>query len=81
MTLRERYAVGLEAMGWARDYDTRSSKYWVFYIVRAGKTPSKVYLGKSGAIRMGRTIGTSKPLSHVNRTKVLNRGDKAVPII
>ena len=81
MTLRERYAVGLEAMGWGRDYDAQSSKYWVFYIVRAGKTPSKVYLGKSGAIRMGRTIATSRPLSHAIKTKVLNRADRAVPII
>ena len=77
MILRERYAVGLEDMGYQRDLDARSSKYWVF--CNGGK--KKIYLGKAGALRMGYTVATSYPLSHHGKTRVLNRADRAVPII
>ena len=77
MTLRERYAVGLIDLGYRRDQNARSSKYWVF----GGSGSQQVYLGKSGAIRIGRTVATSRPLSPTSKTKVLNRADRAVPII
>lgn len=46
--LRERYARGLEKLGYAR-VEGRTERYWVFY--NGTCAPSWVFLGKAGAVR------------------------------
>lgn len=46
--LRERYARGLEKLGYKR-VEGRTNRYWVFH--NETGSPSWVFLGKAGAVR------------------------------
>ena len=62
-TIRDRYEAGLVAIGWSL-INGASSKYKTF--VKTGKD-RKVFLGKSGAVRIGKNSTNSIPVQ--DRTK------------
>ena len=55
---RERFAAGLKMNGWERDFTTRASRYWVF---THSQYDTRIYLGRSGAFRVGPTVVGSIP--------------------
>lgn len=66
-TLRDLHVRGLEAMGYKRDHNARSSKYLVF---SKGDKVKKVYVGKAGAVRAGKTIASSYSLSDSSKARL-----------
>lgn len=70
--LRERYAVGAEAMGFKR-IETRSERYWVYRKPDWGF----LFLGKAGAVRGGKTarVAMSFPLSPKTKEVMLSKAD------
>lgn len=65
-TLRDRYEEGLVKLGYTRQ-PSDSRKYWVF----TKDNYQKVFLGKSGAVRRGRNITSSIPLSDLGKKRLL----------
>lgn len=66
-TLRQRYAQGLKALGCAQ-LESKSSKYWKFehphrdnpqFIELTKGEPRFVFLGASGAVRVGKSASES----------------------
>lgn len=66
-TLREKYIEALKALGFAH-IPGHSRKYKVFSYQDGGKY---LYVGKSGALRMGHTIAGSVPCSDAYKAKLL----------
>ena len=64
MTIKERYEAGLKVFGWSVDPNGLSLKYKTFK--KAGKD-RKIFLGKSGAVRIGKNSTGSVPVQ--DRTK------------
>lgn len=60
MTQQATHATQLEAGGWTRDPGSRVTRYWVY---THPATQVKVFLGRAGAFRYGRTASTSIPAS------------------
>lgn len=67
-TLRDQYVEALEARGWKRQA-VRSHRYLVFSHHRWPS--SRVFVGKRGSLRMGRTHKESSPVSDDARRKML----------
>ena len=74
MTLREKYTKGILALGGCEV--KRTAKYIVF------KTPTFVssagalmYVGKSGAVRIGNNLQWSRPLSQRGKDKLISAGE------
>ena len=78
-TLQERYAAGLSAIGYTEDLQARSKKFRTF--IRPSKlypgTDEKVYLGKAGSVRYGKTVSNSMAMNDGNRRALLAKGDAA----
>ncbi len=55
-TLQDKYKAQLELVGFVCDFDARTDKYIVMV---SPYYPDKIYLGRFGAIRVGRTIAYS----------------------
>lgn len=55
-TLQDKYKARLEACGFRRDFNARTSKY---IVMEHPRYRGKIYLGRSGAIRVGQTVATS----------------------
>ena len=69
MKLQDKYRKGLEAMGY-RVTDTRSAKYVAMN--KPGLPRHKtLWLGRSGAVRVGRTVSGSVPISDASKARIL----------
>ncbi len=66
MTLRETVAKSLEALGEKR-VTAKTEKFWVY----TRSTGGFYFLGKNGAVRVGRTATDSIPLSEPVRRALL----------
>jgi hypothetical protein len=66
MTLQQRYQKGFEVLGFEVDSNNRSRKY--IKMVNAERT---YWLGKSGAVRFGRTSSDSQAASEYYKKKIL----------
>lgn len=72
MAQRDKYIAALIHHGWQRDTNSKSLKRVVF--VRPSHIPDgkKVYVGKSGSIRIGRNLAESRPLTDREKTALLD---------
>lgn len=57
-TLKEQFIAGLTARGWTVNTDARSTKF--VELTHPG-ADHKFYVGRSGALRRGNTVGSSIP--------------------
>ncbi len=71
ITLQQRFAQALEQRG-ERLVKT-TSKFWVYTLaaVTVDGKPAYLYLGKAGSLRIGRTIGDSRPIAASDKQKLL----------
>ncbi|MBX6324333.1 MAG: hypothetical protein IRY94_21180 [Rhodospirillaceae bacterium] len=68
-TLHDRLVAGLEVHGWRVVEDARSTKYTV--LTRDGGRGGFYYVGKAGALRVGRTVAESRPVPAALRARLL----------
>lgn len=71
-TIRERLEAGLMAEGWTRDFSARTGRYSVW---KRADDLTRMYVGRSGALRRGRTASGSFCVSDQGRARILARGD------
>jgi len=71
MTLQQRFAKALEGRGEKRVKTT--AKYWVYSLTGSTIDGHAVflYLGKSGSLRIGRTISESHPVAASGKQRLL----------
>ena len=71
-TLRERYEEGLITLGYTKDENAPTRKYIVYK--KEGR--QNIYLGKSGAVRVGRIVSATHPLNDRAKHRLLTVTDK-----
>jgi hypothetical protein len=72
--IRDKLFAGLEALGYQRDHSARTSKYVV--MARSDQPGVSYYIGWSGALRRGRTAGTSTPIMPKAKAAIIAAGEK-----
>ena len=72
-TLRERYVLGLEALGFERDRGTRVTKYLVY---RRPNGEGKLWFVGAQALRVGSASTLSRPVSKTTKEHVLTAPDR-----
>lgn len=70
MNLREQFRLALLARGYTEASDATSRNY---VILVSPKGERRVYLGKGGAVRVGRTIADSRPLGGAAKKILLEK--------
>lgn len=74
MTLREQYIKGIEAMGGKLVKHTH--KYAVYtHPLHTDPSPYYVYIGRSGGLRVGRTIASSVPVGDKGKAHIIKQGE------
>jgi len=79
-TLREKYIAGLLAFGCRPDPRARALRYETFLPPRnstAGRKGYKYFVGRT-ALRVGRTVATSRPVSDAGKAAIISRGENAI---
>lgn len=75
-TLQQRFISSLEAVGYTRVMNAKSRKYIVMH---RAQEPGFYYVGSSGALRVGRSVSESHPVSDGVKRELL--GASAVSVI
>lgn len=68
MTLRQQYIAALEKRGYVIDKDVKITKYIVMV---SPAVDNKVYIGRSGALRVGSTVANSRPVTNRAKQRLL----------
>ena len=72
MTLHDQYLKAFQLQGWTPIHDPRVSRYTV--LAKSG-SQNKLFLGSSGAVRIGRTRTTSVPMRDETKAKLLRQAE------
>ena len=68
LTLQDRYDIGLDVLGYKRDWRARTRKYHVWTY---NPSPVKIYTGRGGSVRMGLTVASSTPVTEEFKRKLI----------
>lgn len=69
-TIHDRLVTALLAQGERIVTDARTTKYTV--LTHKGGEAGFYYIGKAGALRTGRTVAASRPVTSTSRDRLLN---------
>ena len=75
VTMREKFITVLIKNGWKREKGERSSRYIVFNDPICG-TDRRMFVGRAGAVRKGRTIKGSWPIDDRTKDAMLRQYDE-----
>ena len=78
-TLHDQFCSYLRNQGYVEDQNARTGKYTVFYYPsrqaqRNEHQRINYYVGRSGAVRCGRTVAQARPVSDSFKAKMLAEG-------
>lgn len=72
-TLRQRYAEGLEALGFAHDRAYRTGRYLVYHFPGSDK---RWFVGAAGSLRIGKTVTAAHPAGEDTKEHVLTAKER-----